>query len=89
MEAGVCLTDDFICVAALKQDLARRHKDALQTCKSHNLALVKSNQQAELEVRHQVPLPILFLYLFVFVFKICLLFTGSGSPCERRTKNDG
>lgn len=34
---------------ALKQDLVRRHKDALQTCKSHNLALVKSNQQAELE----------------------------------------
>lgn len=33
----------------LKQDLARRHKDALQTCKSHNLALVKSNQQAEVE----------------------------------------
>lgn len=34
---------------ALKQDLVKRHKDALQTCKSHNLALLKSNQQAELE----------------------------------------
>lgn len=34
---------------ALKQDLVRRHKDALQSCKSHNLALLKSNQQAELE----------------------------------------
>ncbi|CAL1616234.1 unnamed protein product [Knipowitschia caucasica] len=33
----------------LKQDLARKHKDGLQTCKSHNLALLKSNQQAELE----------------------------------------
>ncbi|XP_020791212.1 protein DGCR6 [Boleophthalmus pectinirostris] len=34
---------------ALKQELVRKHKDALQTCKSHNLALLKSNQQAELE----------------------------------------
>lgn len=34
---------------ALKQDLVRKHKDALQTCKSHNLALLKSNHQAELE----------------------------------------
>ncbi|XP_063753550.1 protein DGCR6 [Eleginops maclovinus] len=34
---------------ALKQDLLRKHKDALQTCKSHNLTLLKSNQQAELE----------------------------------------
>lgn len=34
---------------ALKQDLVRKHKDALQTCKSHNLALFKSNHQAELE----------------------------------------
>lgn len=36
---------------ALKQDLLRKHKDALLTCKRHNLALLKSNQQAELEVR--------------------------------------
>ncbi|XP_041793578.1 protein DGCR6 [Chelmon rostratus] len=34
---------------ALKQELVRKHKDALQSCKSHNLALLKSNQQAELE----------------------------------------
>ncbi|KAM9361081.1 protein DGCR6 [Symphorus nematophorus] len=34
---------------ALKQDLVRKHKDALQSCKSHNLALLKSNQQAEQE----------------------------------------
>ncbi|XP_044053571.1 protein DGCR6 isoform X2 [Siniperca chuatsi] len=34
---------------ALKQDIVRKHKDALQSCKSHNLALLKSNQQAELE----------------------------------------
>lgn len=39
----------FLCVA-LKQELTRKHKDALQTCKSHNLALLKTNQQAELEV---------------------------------------
>ncbi|KAG8012203.1 Protein DGCR6 [Nibea albiflora] len=34
---------------ALKQDLVRKNKDALQSCKSHNLTLLKSNQQAELE----------------------------------------
>ncbi|XP_034547857.1 protein DGCR6 [Notolabrus celidotus] len=34
---------------ALKQDLLKKHKEALQSCKSHNLALLKSNQQAELE----------------------------------------
>ncbi|KAM3611400.1 uncharacterized protein V6R79_017928 [Siganus canaliculatus] len=34
---------------ALKQDLVRKHKDALQSCKSHNLALLKSNHQAEQE----------------------------------------
>ncbi|XP_068167555.1 protein DGCR6 [Antennarius striatus] len=34
---------------ALKQDLARKHKDALQSCKSHNLVLLKANQQTELE----------------------------------------
>ncbi|KAI9521766.1 Protein dgcr6 [Dissostichus eleginoides] len=34
---------------AFKQDLLRKHKDALQTCKSHNLTLLKSNQQTELE----------------------------------------
>nr|XP_046242793.1 protein DGCR6 [Scatophagus argus] len=34
---------------ALKQDLVRKHKDALQSCKSHNLALLKSNHQSELD----------------------------------------
>ncbi|TNN86495.1 Protein DGCR6 [Liparis tanakae] len=34
---------------ALKQDLVRRHKDAVQSCKSHNLVLLKSNQQTEQE----------------------------------------
>lgn len=34
---------------ALKQDLTRKHKDALQSCKSHNLVLLKANQQAEVE----------------------------------------
>ncbi len=45
----------FLLCVALKQDLVRKHKDALQSCKSHNLALLKSNQQAELEVRHGNP----------------------------------
>ncbi|XP_023814381.1 protein DGCR6 isoform X1 [Oryzias latipes] len=35
---------------ALKQDLLRKHKDALLCCKPHNLALLKSNQQTELEM---------------------------------------
>ncbi|XP_041644175.1 protein DGCR6 isoform X3 [Cheilinus undulatus] len=34
---------------ALKQDLLKKHKEALQSCKSHNLALLKSNQQTEQE----------------------------------------
>ncbi|XP_057688361.1 protein DGCR6 [Corythoichthys intestinalis] len=34
---------------ALKQDIARKHKESLQSCKSHNLALLRSNQQAEQE----------------------------------------
>ncbi|XP_037633343.1 protein DGCR6 isoform X1 [Sebastes umbrosus] len=34
---------------ALKQDIVRKNKDALQSCKSHNLAILKTNQQAELE----------------------------------------
>uniref|UniRef100_A0A3P8WS55 DiGeorge syndrome critical region gene 6 n=1 Tax=Cynoglossus semilaevis TaxID=244447 RepID=A0A3P8WS55_CYNSE len=34
---------------ALKQDLVRKHKDALQMCRSHNLGLLKSTHQTELE----------------------------------------
>ncbi|NP_001290742.1 protein DGCR6 isoform X1 [Esox lucius] len=34
---------------ALKQDLVRKHKEALQACKSHNIAVMKTNQQAETE----------------------------------------
>ncbi|XP_035495376.2 protein DGCR6 [Scophthalmus maximus] len=34
---------------ALKQELVRKHKDAVLSCKSHNLGLLKSNQQTELE----------------------------------------
>ncbi|KAM4616030.1 protein DGCR6 [Polymixia lowei] len=34
---------------ALKQDLTRKHKEALLVCKSHNLALLKTNQQGEVE----------------------------------------
>ncbi|PWA19729.1 hypothetical protein CCH79_00006761 [Gambusia affinis] len=33
----------------LKQDLVRKHKDALQSCKPHNLSLLKTTQQTELE----------------------------------------
>uniref|UniRef100_A0A3B3Y2K0 DiGeorge syndrome critical region gene 6 n=1 Tax=Poecilia mexicana TaxID=48701 RepID=A0A3B3Y2K0_9TELE len=38
---------------ALKQDLVRKHKDALQSCKPHNLSLLKTSQQTELEVRNK------------------------------------
>ncbi|KAK7145457.1 hypothetical protein R3I93_013248 [Phoxinus phoxinus] len=38
---------------ALKQDLVRKHKQALQTCKSHNLAVMKTNQRAENEALDQ------------------------------------
>ncbi|KAI2661961.1 Protein DGCR6 [Labeo rohita] len=38
---------------ALKQDLVRKHKQALQTCKSHNLAVLKTNQRAETEALDQ------------------------------------
>ncbi|MEQ2281465.1 Protein dgcr6 [Ameca splendens] len=41
---------------ALKQDLVRKHKEALQSCKSHNLALLKSTQQTEVEVRSKIPI---------------------------------
>ncbi|XP_074526691.1 protein DGCR6 [Halichoeres trimaculatus] len=34
---------------ALKQELSKKHKEALQSCKPHNLALLKSNLQTELE----------------------------------------
>ncbi|XP_061624669.1 protein DGCR6 isoform X1 [Phyllopteryx taeniolatus] len=34
---------------ALKQDIARKHKEALLSCKSHNLALLKTNQLGEQE----------------------------------------
>ncbi|KAM6954229.1 protein DGCR6 [Aplochiton taeniatus] len=39
----------------LKQELARKHKEALLVCKSHNLAVLKANQQAETEsLEHRV-----------------------------------
>ncbi|XP_030215660.1 protein DGCR6 isoform X2 [Gadus morhua] len=34
---------------ALKQELTKKHKAALQVCKPHNLALLKPTQQAEFE----------------------------------------
>ncbi|XP_056320463.1 protein DGCR6 [Danio aesculapii] len=37
----------------LKQDLIRKHKQALQTCKSHNLSVLKTNQRAETEALDQ------------------------------------
>lgn len=77
----------FLCVA-LKQELTRKHKDALQTCKSHNLALLKTNQQAELEVSILSPshlLPDTFV-----IDKSCVFsFSGSRSPHKRGAKNDG
>ncbi|XP_030642530.1 protein DGCR6 [Chanos chanos] len=38
---------------ALKQDLMKKHKQALQTCKSHNLAVLKTNQKGEVEALEQ------------------------------------
>lgn len=38
---------------ALKQDLVRKHRQALQTCKSHNVAVLKSNQRTETEALEQ------------------------------------
>ncbi|XP_067268914.1 protein DGCR6 isoform X2 [Pseudorasbora parva] len=38
---------------ALKQDLVRKHKQALQSCKSHNLAVLKTGQRGENEALDQ------------------------------------
>ena len=85
----------LLCVA-LKQDLARKHKEALQSCKSHNLALLKSNQQAEQEVRHWhilIPLStkmaMVIAVCFLFFKQLCVVLSGSGNPCARGAKNDG
>ncbi|MBN3310982.1 DGCR6 protein, partial [Amia calva] len=37
----------------LKQELVRKHKEALQSCKSHNLAVLRGNQQVEIESLEQ------------------------------------
>ncbi|KAL4660397.1 protein DGCR6-like isoform X1 [Arapaima gigas] len=37
----------------LKQELVRKHKESLQACKSHNLAVLRANQQAETEALDQ------------------------------------
>ncbi|XP_061624670.1 protein DGCR6 isoform X2 [Phyllopteryx taeniolatus] len=41
--------ETVIAAKALKQDIARKHKEALLSCKSHNLALLKTNQLGEQE----------------------------------------
>lgn len=38
---------------ALKQDLVRKHKQALQMCKSHNLAVLKTSHRGENEALDQ------------------------------------
>ncbi|XP_067910821.1 protein DGCR6 isoform X2 [Heterodontus francisci] len=38
---------------ALKQELLRKHKEALQSCKTHNLAVLRAAQQRELEALEQ------------------------------------
>ncbi|XP_063769234.1 protein DGCR6-like isoform X3 [Pseudophryne corroboree] len=38
---------------ALKQDLLRRHKDAQQSCKAHNVPVLRTSQQRELETLEQ------------------------------------
>lgn len=35
----------------LKQELVRKHKEALQSCKTHNLSVLRAAQQRELEVK--------------------------------------
>lgn len=37
----------------LKQDLLRRHKEAMQSCKPHNVQILKAAQQRELEALEQ------------------------------------
>ncbi|KAG9270270.1 protein DGCR6 isoform X1 [Astyanax mexicanus] len=37
----------------LKQDLLRKHRLALQSCKSHNVTVLKTNQKAETEALEQ------------------------------------
>ncbi|KAG8596934.1 hypothetical protein GDO81_002110 [Engystomops pustulosus] len=34
----------------LKQELLKKHKEALQSCKAHNLPVLRSTQQKEIEV---------------------------------------
>lgn len=38
---------------ALKQELLRKHKEAIQGCKAHNLAVLRATQQRELESLEQ------------------------------------
>ncbi|KAM5193896.1 protein DGCR6-like [Mantella aurantiaca] len=38
---------------ALKQDLLKKHKEAQQSCKAHNLPILKNTQQRELEALEQ------------------------------------
>ncbi|XP_056385664.1 protein DGCR6-like [Hyla sarda] len=40
---------------ALKQDLLKKHKEAQQSCKAHNLPILRSSQQKELEaLEHRI-----------------------------------
>ncbi|XP_020369115.1 protein DGCR6 isoform X1 [Rhincodon typus] len=38
---------------ALKQELLKKHKEALQNCKTHNMAVLRAAQQRELETLEQ------------------------------------
>ncbi|XP_072443945.1 protein DGCR6 isoform X3 [Chiloscyllium punctatum] len=38
---------------ALKQELLKKHKEALQSCKTHNMAVLRAAQQRELEALEQ------------------------------------
>ncbi|CAH2295285.1 Hypothetical predicted protein [Pelobates cultripes] len=41
--------------AGLKQDLGRKHKEAQQSCKTHNMSVLKAAQQRELEsLEHRI-----------------------------------
>lgn len=92
-----CLQLDLLPVfAALKQELLRKHKDALQTCKSHNLALLKSNQQGELEVKKKKKKSKTTYYsehhgtaVIAFDLLTAVRLSGFGSSSARGAEDDG
>lgn len=73
-------------VSALKQELLRKHRQALQTCKSHNVAVLKSNQRTETEVKPPVCVCVSYSQT---LSQSLLCVSGSGASSERRAEDDG